>query len=474
MRRITWIAAIIACISMVLAGCGTKDAGSVVKELGKVADKTESYQGSGVMTLHTGEQPLEYKVDIKFQKPSYYRIALTNEKKDITQIVLRNDEGVFVLTPKLNKVFRFQSDWPENQGQVYLYQTLLQSILLDNSRQFAVDKDSYVFDVMANYTNASLARQKIWLSKSDYAPRQVEVSDSNAAVMVDVKFDKFDFNPKFDKSVFDTQANLKTPAGGTENEQPTTAIPESDGIAAPDNAAGSSGSADDIGSGGTADDTGSAGDTESGNAASGQSSAADSEDGDPAASDNGTIAPGDDSGSENAAEDGQNAGADASSDDTNAGTNAAGDDSDAGTEADGASGNSGDNASPDEEAQDTAAGIETSAPGAFVAMEPSYLPEGVALKDMNEIVFGGNAGVMLRYEGTYNYSLIETQPMDNAASIVDGTMVDLGYTLGLLSGDEQHTLTWTYQGTEYRLTSGDMPDQEMIAVAQSVMEEMTK
>ena len=92
--------------------------------------------------------------------------------------MLRNDEGVFVLTPRLNKVFRFQSDWPANQGQVYLYQTLIQSILLDNSRQFAVDNDAYVFDVMANYQNGSLARQKIWLNKSDYAPRQVEVSDA--------------------------------------------------------------------------------------------------------------------------------------------------------------------------------------------------------------------------------------------------------------------------------------------------------
>lgn len=49
-------------------------------------------------------------------------------KKDVTQIVLRNDEGVFVLTPSQNKSFRFQSNWPDNQGQVYLYETLIRSI----------------------------------------------------------------------------------------------------------------------------------------------------------------------------------------------------------------------------------------------------------------------------------------------------------------------------------------------------------
>ncbi len=117
------------------------------------------------MTLNTGTEPQEYSVEVCYMAESYYRIALTNAKKDITQIVLRNDDGVFVLTPHLNKSFRFQSDWPENQGQVYLYQSLVQSILMDNERQFTTDDKSYVFDVAANYQNGSLARQKVWLDK---------------------------------------------------------------------------------------------------------------------------------------------------------------------------------------------------------------------------------------------------------------------------------------------------------------------
>ncbi len=117
-----------------------KDAGAVVKDLDRVINKLDSYQGSGTMVLHTGQQPQEYQVEVWYQNPHYYRIALTNEKKDITQIVLKkNDEGVFVLTPHLNKSFRFQSEWPEKQGQVYLFQSLAHSILNDNDRQFTTD-----------------------------------------------------------------------------------------------------------------------------------------------------------------------------------------------------------------------------------------------------------------------------------------------------------------------------------------------
>ena len=40
-------------------------------------------------------------------------------------IILRNSEGIYVLTPSLNKSFKFQSEWPYNSSQTYLLQTLL-------------------------------------------------------------------------------------------------------------------------------------------------------------------------------------------------------------------------------------------------------------------------------------------------------------------------------------------------------------
>ncbi len=398
MRRMTWTAAVLLCFSLVLAACGTKDAESVVKELDKVVNSMESYQGSGTMTLRTGQQPLEYKVEVSYQKPQYYRIKLTNEEKDITQIVLRNDDGVFVLTPKLNKVFRFQSDWPQNQGQVYLYQTLVQSILVDNSRQFVIDEDAYVFDVMANYNNGSLARQKIWLNKSDYKPVQVQVSDTNAAVMVEVKFDKFDFGPKFDKAVFETEANMKAAPSSQTTEEPTMTTPEQDGN---DSAAGNAASPDN-----NADGSGNNPDDDS------------AVDGDDQTNDSG-----------NAAED---------------------------------------------EGGDAATGAKTEESADFTAMKPSYTPDGVSEPELVDIVFGGNPGLMLRYTGDYSYTLIQTEPKDQAASLVPGMMVDLGFTMGQLSGDEPQTLTWTYEGHQFRLTSANLPETEMIKVAQSVQGEIGK
>jgi outer membrane lipoprotein-sorting protein len=400
MRRMTWTAAIVLIFSLVLSACGTKDAESVVKELDKFVSSMESYQGSGTMTLHTGQQPLTYGVEVSYQKPNHYRIKLTNEEKDITQIVLRNDEGVFVLTPKLNKVFRFQSDWPQSQGQVYLFQTLANSIIVDNSRQFATNEDAYVFDVMANYNSGALARQKIWLDKDDLSPRQVEVSDTNANVMVDVKFDKFSFGPKFDKSVFETEANMKAEAApsGAGGDAPTAATPEHSGEG--------HGQKDD----------------------------------DASAPENSGSKEG-----ENAAE---------------------GDDESVGTPDDGAA------ALPQDEETDAEPG---QAESTFKAMEPLYMPEGVSWQDSSDIEYAGQPGLLTRFNGTYSYSLIQTQLKDVATTLVPGTLVDLGYTIGeLTAGEELQTLTWSYQGSQFRLSSGNLPESEMLKIAQSVQGEIGK
>ena len=197
---------------VVLGACGKKEPADIVQDLEKQLEGMESYQTTGSMVINTGEQPLEYDLEVWYKDPHFYRIALTNQQKDVTQVVLRNDDGVFVLTPNLNKSFRFQSNWPNEQGQVYLYQSLVQSILNDDARQMVEDEGaaSYVFDVQANYQNSTMARQRIWLSQDEYKPTKVEIANDQAQVLVVVDFEKFELNVPFDDDAFDMERNMTT------------------------------------------------------------------------------------------------------------------------------------------------------------------------------------------------------------------------------------------------------------------------
>lgn len=211
MRRITWVLAIVMCVSAFLAACGGKNSADVLEDLKKRQGGLKSYHGVGVMTLHGGEAPQVYDVEVCYMAPHYYRIELTNSKKDISQIVLRNDDGVFVLTPHLKKSFRFQSDWPNNQGQAYLYQTLVDAVVKDNERKLVEDKGTgaYVFEVAGNYQNHSFAKQKIWLAKKDYSPKHIQVMDDKDKLMLEVEFTQFHFDHSFDKDHFSMERNLQ-------------------------------------------------------------------------------------------------------------------------------------------------------------------------------------------------------------------------------------------------------------------------
>ncbi|PMY00991.1 DUF4367 domain-containing protein, partial [Pseudomonas sp. MPR-R5A] len=89
-------------------------------------------------------------------------------------------EGVYVLTPALNKSFRFQSDWPKNSSQAYLYESLIKDIANDKEAKFNATKDHYVYETKTRYqNNQMLPYQEITLNKSDLSPVSVKVMDSD-------------------------------------------------------------------------------------------------------------------------------------------------------------------------------------------------------------------------------------------------------------------------------------------------------
>ncbi|MGV2686774.1 DUF4367 domain-containing protein, partial [Clostridium perfringens] len=59
--------------------------------------------------------------------------------------------------------------------------------------------------------------------------------------------------------------------------------------------------------------------------------------------------------------------------------------------------------------------------------------------------------------------------------LVPGEAVYIDFTtVGLLTGDQQRTLTWNSEGVEYRITSANLPVEEMKKVAASMQGESGK
>lgn len=194
---------------LALSACGQKSQADVVTALNKKMGEMKGYKANAKMTLQMGTDAQVYNVEIWHKSPTFYRVNLKNQAKDQSQMILRNDEGVYVLTPALNKSFKFQSEWPENSSQAYLYESLVKDITEDKTATFKEVNNQYVFETKTRYqNNKMLPSQQITLSKKDLTPVSVKVMDSDNNVLVTVEFSDVKFDTSFDKDAFDMAKNM--------------------------------------------------------------------------------------------------------------------------------------------------------------------------------------------------------------------------------------------------------------------------
>ena len=186
-----------------ITGCGKTSSSKVVEEFNKKINNLKSYYVEGVMELINNEDIYTYNVKVSYKKNDYYKIDLVNTTNNHEQVILRNDTGIYVITPSLNKSFKFQSDWPYNNSQVYLLTSLLDDINnTDNISMKEVD-NKYVLTSNVNYpNNDKLTSQEIYMDKN-YNVKEVRVLDKDGNVEIKMTFDKIDYSPKFKDNYFD-------------------------------------------------------------------------------------------------------------------------------------------------------------------------------------------------------------------------------------------------------------------------------
>ena len=124
---------------LLLTGCGKSNSPkSVVNQFIKKYEKSNGYQLSGHLSVHNNDDVYQYDVEVSYQKEDFYKVSLTNTSNHHTQIILKNGDGVYVLTPAFNKSFKFQSDWPYDNSQIYLLDAIVHDIQNDKDYQVSL------------------------------------------------------------------------------------------------------------------------------------------------------------------------------------------------------------------------------------------------------------------------------------------------------------------------------------------------
>ncbi len=195
--------AIMCCFLVV--GCGKYNEKDAYKELDEKINSLSSYHLTGELLIYRGEDSYTYDVDVAYQKEDYYRVSLTNKVNNHEQIILRNQDGVYVLTPSLIK---FQSDWPYNNSQIYLLERIFTDLKKDDKKSLEKVDNGYLFTSKVNYSNnANLVTQKVYVDEK-LNIQKVEVLNNNDSIEMSMTFTKIDEKKEFDKDYFQLEKNM--------------------------------------------------------------------------------------------------------------------------------------------------------------------------------------------------------------------------------------------------------------------------
>ena len=193
----------------IFGACGKKKDTDIVKSLGEKIDKLEIYEVDAVMDIKEMNKSHLFDVNIKYLKPDLYKVTLKNRDSNNVQIVLKNKEGVFVLTPALNKSFKFQSDWPLNSSQPYLYQSIVKDIVNDKNTIVTKHNNEYEINTKVNYRRSKeLNTQKIIIDEKTLFPKEIKVLDASNNEKIIVKFNEVKYKPKFNENEFKLEYSM--------------------------------------------------------------------------------------------------------------------------------------------------------------------------------------------------------------------------------------------------------------------------
>jgi len=110
---------------------------------------------------------------------------------------------VIVITPSLNKSFKFQSDWPYDNSQVYILGNILNDINNDANYKVSEDSGDYVIESTVNFpNNANLVKQRVTVS-NDLMFKRVEILNDDDMPLMTFTIDSVNYKPLFDESYFE-------------------------------------------------------------------------------------------------------------------------------------------------------------------------------------------------------------------------------------------------------------------------------
>ncbi len=193
---------------LLLTGCGKVSKDKLVDDFTKKVENANSYKLNGSLEIYNNEDVFNYDISVMYKKDNLFKVDMINTNNDNEQIILRDKEAVYVVTPSLNKSYKFVSEWPFNSSQSYILNSLIKDIKEDNEIEFLTIDDYYVLQVDVNYPNNSYLKYEKIMFDKNMNLKKVIVYDSEDIESIKVEFNNISYDEKVDDNEFNIDSIL--------------------------------------------------------------------------------------------------------------------------------------------------------------------------------------------------------------------------------------------------------------------------
>ena len=211
--------AVLIVIMLILTGCGKKTPEDIISKFEKNVNSSKSYILKGNMEILSNEETYTYSLEVNYLQDSFYKVTLVNETNNHEQIILKNKEGVYVVTPSLNKSFKFQSEWPDSSSQSYILSSILKDIKNDKNVILEEEDKNYIVRTNVSYpNNADLSYQKIYFDK-DMNIEKVLVYDTKDTIVIKATFRSVNLKAGLSEGDFKLENLIDMATNDNKNEE---------------------------------------------------------------------------------------------------------------------------------------------------------------------------------------------------------------------------------------------------------------
>jgi outer membrane lipoprotein-sorting protein len=182
---------------------------TIKNKIENISENLNSYSLEANMEITNGEEKRNFNVKTGYLKNNgqeSFKVSLYDTSINQEQILLRNADGVYVLTPRLNQVHKFNSSWPTTSVTPYLYQSLLN--VFEGEYEVESVDDGIIVSSKINYKNSSLySKQEIKFS-NELVPVWVNIYNDKGEAIIKVSFTKVEINNSFEDNYFDVNESM--------------------------------------------------------------------------------------------------------------------------------------------------------------------------------------------------------------------------------------------------------------------------